>query len=52
MGFLTTNIDSPVSDIMEDITMPAIVKFPAVVEEALVSLGFLFPNEPEPDRDC
>lgn len=27
--------------------MPAIVKFPAVVEEALGRLGPLFPNEPE-----
>jgi len=27
--------------------MPAIVKFPAVVEEALASFGHLFPNEPE-----
>jgi len=48
MGFLTTNIESTVSDnIMEDIAMPAIVKFPAVVEEALGRLGHLFPNEPE-----
>jgi len=48
MGSLTTNIDSNVSDnIMEDIAMPAIVKFPVVVEEALGRLGDLFPNEPE-----
>ncbi len=48
MGLLTTNIDSNVSDnIMEDIAMPAIVKFPAVIEEALDRLGHLFANEPE-----
>ena len=48
MGFLTTTIDRYVSDnIMEDITMPAIVKFPSVVEEALDRLGDIFPNEPE-----
>ncbi len=48
MGFLTINVDSPVFDnIMEDITMPAIVKFPSVVEEALDRLGHNFPNEPE-----
>jgi hypothetical protein len=48
MGFLTTTIDSNVSDnMMEDITRPAIVKFPAVVAEALGRLGHLFPNDPE-----
>jgi hypothetical protein len=48
MSFLTTKIDSKVSDnIVEDMSMPAIIKFPAVVEEALDRLGRLFPNEPE-----
>ena len=48
MGVLTTYIDSNVSDnIMEDITMPAIVKFPVVVAEAVDRLGDLFANEPE-----
>lgn len=48
MGLLTTNIDSKVSDnIVEDITMPAIIKFPIVVEEALDRFGHLFPNKPE-----
>jgi len=48
MVHLTTTIDSKMSDnITEDITMPAIVKFPVVVEEALDRLAGLFPNEPE-----
>jgi len=48
MGFLTTNFDSNVSNnIMEDIAMSAIVKFPTVVEEALERFGAMFPNQPE-----
>ncbi len=48
MGFLTKNIDSNVSEnIMEDITMSAIVKFPTVIEEALERFGAMFPNQPE-----
>jgi hypothetical protein len=48
MGFLTTTIGSKVSDnIVEDMSMPAIVNFPVVVKEALDRFGHLFPNEPE-----
>ena len=48
MGNLTTNIDSHVGkNIMEDMTMPAIVDFPTVVKKALDEFGPLFPNEPE-----
>ena len=48
MGYLTTNIDSQVGkNIMEDMTMPAIVDFPTVVKNALQEFGPLFANEPE-----
>jgi hypothetical protein len=32
---------------MEDLTMPAIVEFPAVVQEAMAAFGRVFANEPE-----
>ena len=48
MGYLTTNIDSQVGEnIMEDMTMPAIVDFPTVVKNALQEFGPVFANEPE-----
>ena len=48
MGYLTTNIDSQVGgNIMEDMTMPAIVNFPTIVKNALQEFGPLFANEPE-----
>jgi len=48
MSTLTINIDSRTCyKIMEDITMPAIVQFPKVVEEALEKFGSFFANEPE-----
>jgi len=48
MGNLTTHIDSHVGkNIMEDMTMPAIVDFPTVVKKALQEFGPLFANEPE-----
>ena len=48
MGYLTTNIDSHVGkNIMEDMTMPAIVNFPTIVKNALQEFGPLFANEPE-----
>ena len=48
MGNLTINIDSRAGyKIMEDMIMPAIVRLPTVVEDALGTFGPLFPNEPE-----
>jgi hypothetical protein len=48
MGILTTNTGNQVGkNIMEDITMPAIVDFPTVVKKALDEFGPLFANEPE-----
>ena len=48
MTVLTTNTNSRVSTkIMEDIIMPAIIRFPTVVKEALEQFGHLFPNGPE-----
>ena len=48
MGVLTTNIGNHVGEnIMEDMTMPAIVDFPTVVKKALKEFGPLFANEPE-----
>ncbi len=48
MGNLTTNIGNQVGkNIMEEMTMPAIVEFPTVVKNALQEFGPLFANEPE-----
>ena len=48
MGVLTTNIGDQVGEnIREDITMPAIVDFPTVVQNALKEFGPIFANDPE-----
>ncbi len=48
MGYSPINIDSRIGyEIMEDMIMPAIVRFPTVVEEAIEKFGPFFPNEPE-----
>ena len=48
MGYWTAYTDSRgLAGGMEDTAMPAIVEFPAVVQEALAQFGHLFANEPE-----
>ena len=48
MGIWTMEFDAggPFS-VTEDRTMPAIVEFPTVVQEALADFGHVFANEPE-----
>ena len=48
MGHLTIHIDGRTSDkTVRDRSMPAIVQFPSVVQEALEHFGPMFRNEPE-----